>query len=112
MENTLPILTKSYALYKSIVENNNYAEKRWRYSLCATLEKTIVEMIGQLVMAKAAPKQLKAGYLIRASAHQELCSMQLRMCMELEAVNQTKLYQSHAALTEVGRMLGGWLRSC
>lgn len=62
-------------------------------------------------MAKHAPKSHKAAYLIRAQAQLETLRFKLRLYMELKLVNATRLMQLQAQLQEIGRMLGGWLKS-
>lgn len=64
-----------------------------------------------LVMAKSAPKTLKAGYLIKAVAKLEICTLKLRLLLELKLVNETRLFQLQSNLAEIGRMLGGWLKA-
>ena len=64
-----------------------------------------------LVMAKNAPKTLKAGYLIRASSKLEVSTLKLRLVLELGWTNETKIFQLQSKLAEIGRMLGGWLKS-
>ncbi len=70
-----------------------------------------MDLIEQLVMAKNAPKQLKASYLIKALAQQEIALLKLRLYLELKLANETKIFQSQANLQEIGRMTGGWLKS-
>lgn len=86
-------------------------EKRWRYSLGQSTEQSVLDCLGELIMAKNAPKQLKAGYLIRASSHQETAILKLRLGLELKTANETQIFQAQSALQEIGRMLGGWLKS-
>ena len=62
-------------------------------------------------MAKNAPKPLKAGYLIKACAHQETCMLKLRLLLELKLVNETKVFQAQSTVEEIGRQIGGWLKS-
>lgn len=62
-------------------------------------------------MAKDAPKPLKSGYLIRASALLEIVRIKLRLFLEFKLVNETKIFQLHAKTAEIGRMLGGWLKA-
>ena len=62
-------------------------------------------------MAKNAPKPLKATYLIKASSHLEIVILKLRLYLELKIANETKIFQSQAQLADIGRMLGGWLKS-
>lgn len=64
-----------------------------------------------LVMAKSAPKALKAGYLIKGVGKLEICMLKLRLLLELKLVNETKIFQLEPKLQEVGRMLGGWLKA-
>lgn len=85
--------------------------KRWRYGLGVSIESTILDCLAQLIMAKNAPKQLKAAYLIKASSYLEITTLKLRLILEHKLVNETKIFQTQASLAEVGRMLGGWLKS-
>lgn len=62
-------------------------------------------------MAKNAPKQLKSPYLIKAGAHLEISILKFRLFLELKIANETKIFQSQSKLREIGRMLGGWLKS-
>jgi len=107
----LPIINKTYEIYKSIFEINNHLEKRYRYSLGASLENSVLSLLQELVMAKNAPKPLKSAYLIKASSHLEISTLKLRLFLELKLTNETKIFQTQNKLSEIGRMLGGWLKS-
>lgn len=107
----LPIIGKTYEVYKAIIDINNHIEKRWRLSLGISLENTILECLSQLIMAKNAPKALKAGYLIKASSSLEVSVLKLRLFLELHIANETKIFQTQSLLAEIGRMLGGWLKA-
>jgi hypothetical protein len=65
----------------------------------------------ELIMAKNAPKSLKSGYLIKALSKQEIAALKLRLYLELNLANETKIFQAQANLVEIGRMTGGWLNS-
>ena len=62
-------------------------------------------------MAKNAPRPLKAPYLIKALAQQEVATLKLRLYLELKLVNETKIFQAQSVLKDIGRMGGGWLKS-
>lgn len=62
-------------------------------------------------MTKNAPKPLKIGYLIKAGAKLETATLKLRLLLELKLCNETKVFQVQAQLEEIGRMLGGWMKS-
>ena len=108
---TLPIINQTYEVYKMIVEINDHSVKRWRYSLGLGLENSILDMLSEIIMAKNAPQALKAGYLIKASAKLEISTLKLRLFLELKIANETKIFQAQAKIREIGRMLGGWIRS-
>lgn len=108
---SLPVILKTYNTYKAIFDINNHLDKRHRYSLGNSLEITILAVLENLIMAKNAPKPLKATYLIKAGAQQELAIFKLRLILELKLANETKIFQTQAKLSEIGRMLGGWLKS-
>jgi len=94
-----------------MVSINNILNKRWRYSLGISLENSTLDLLENLSMAKNAPKPLKAGYLIKASAKLEVATLKLRLVLEMKLANETKIFQLQAQLEEIGRMLGGWLKS-
>lgn len=108
---TLPIINRTYEVYKFAVETNGHIEKRFRYSLGESFESSILSLLQELIMAKNAPKPMKSGYLIRASSHLEMAILKLRLLLEFKLANETRIFQTQAKLAEIGRMLGGWLKS-
>jgi len=108
---TLPIINQTYEIYKAAVDIVGHSEKRWRYSLGASLEKSILDLMSELIMAKNAPKPLKSSYLLKASGHLETAMLKLRLFLELKIANETKIFQTQNKLAETGRMLGGWIKS-
>jgi hypothetical protein len=108
----IPIIQKSYDVYKEIVEINDHLEKRWRYSLGHSLEESVLGMLEALIMAKHAPKSLKVSYLLKSIGYLEVSRLKLRLFLELKVVkNETNLFKIQAHNEEIGKMLGGWIRS-
>ncbi len=108
---SLPIINKTYEVYKSLVDINHKLNKRWAFSLGLSTENSLLNLLEQLIMAKNAPKPLKSAYLIKASAHLETVSLKVRLLLELGLVNETRIFQLQGNLAEIGRMMGGWLKS-
>jgi len=108
---TLSIINKTYDLYKAVILITITLDKKWRYSLGASLEESILECLSDLVMAKNAPKSLKTPYLLKASGQAETARLKLRLFLDLKLANETKIFQAQSILEEIGRMLGGWLKS-
>lgn len=100
-----------YALYKAIIDLNNQLQKRWRYSLGLSIENSTLECMEHLIMAKNAPKAFKASYLIKAGAKLESTTLKIRLLLEMNLANETKIFQMQAKIAEIGRMLGGWLKA-
>jgi hypothetical protein len=76
-----------------------------------SLENSIMSLLQDLIMAKNAPKPTKSSYLIRSQSHLEVSTLKLRLFLDLKIANETKIFQSQSKLAEIGRMLGGWLKS-
>jgi hypothetical protein len=108
---SLPIINKTYFLYKFIVETNTKIDKRFRYSLGQSIEQSVLSLMDLLIKAKNAPKPTKNAYLIRASSVLEIITLKMRLLLELKLANETKIFQVQADLSEIGRMLGGWRKS-
>jgi len=106
-----PVINKTYEVYKALVDINHRLNKRWAFSLGLSTENSLLNLLEQLIMAKNAPKPLKSAYLIKASAHLETAGLKVRLLFELELVNETRIFQLQESLAEIGRMLGGWLKS-
>jgi len=111
MDTAFPVINRTYDLYKLVVDTNDHAEKRWRYSLCMSLETSVLACLEACIMARHAPKTMKAPYLIKASAHLETAVLKLRLMLELEIANETRIFQAQAIAADIGRQIGGWLRS-
>lgn len=85
--------------------------KRWRLTLGKSTEESILSLLEYLVMAKNAPKTMKAAYLLKASGILEVLTLKIRLLLELKLVNETCVFQLQSQAQEIGRMLGGWLKS-
>ena len=108
---TLPIINRTYDAYKRIAELADHLPKRQRFSLGTSAEQTVLVCMEHLILAKNAPRPLKAAYLIQASSHLEILTLKLRLLLELELGSATNIFRIQQSLAEVGRMLGGWLKS-
>ncbi len=69
------------------------------------------DVLEQLILAKHAPKAIKATYLINADASAELTALKLRAILELKLSNETNVLKIQAKLSEARRQIGGWRKS-
>ncbi len=107
----LPIIEKTYQVYKQLAAVNTKLEKAQRYSLGVSTEQSVLNLLELLLTAQHASKAHKGVYLLKAQAQLDTLRLKLRLYMELKLTNETKLFQMQAELQETGRMLGGWLKS-
>lgn len=107
----LPVIAKTYEVYKKLIELNQTVEKAYRISVSEPTIKTCQQTLEQLLIAKHAPKAVKEQFLIRANAEAELLTLQIRTILELKLANETNCLKISAKLAESRRMLGGWLKS-
>ena len=94
-----------------IILLNTHCEKPWRFSLGVKLEQMVYDLITGLIMAKNAPKAMKAPYLLKADSQLEVIQLTLRLYVDLDVANKTQIFQINAVTQDIGNMLGGWLRS-
>ncbi|MBD3331173.1 hypothetical protein GF354_06665 [Candidatus Peregrinibacteria bacterium] len=111
MPSSLPVISKTYEIYKFIIEANSTIPRKFRFSLGSSMEKSILELLDNLILSKNAPKTHKSAYLIKYQSLQEILIIKNRLLLELKLVNPTKIFQINAKLNEIGKMIGGWLKS-
>ena len=87
------VINKTYEAYKSIIAINDELAKRWCYSLGLSLENSILDLLENLVVAKNAPKPIKAAYLLKALSRLEIATLKLRLILELKLAHETKIFQ-------------------
>lgn len=107
----LPVIVIAFEVYKKLLELNARLDKKYRYSLGEQTTRSWAATLEQLLLAKHAPKALKASYLLRAQAQAEMTSLHLRAILELNLANETNVLKLQARLSEARRMTGGWLKS-
>ena len=107
----LPVITIAFEIYKKLLELNTKLDRKYRYSLGEQTIKSWTDCTEQLLLAKYAPKPMKASYLLKANALAEMTSLHLRAILELNLANETNVLKIQARLSEARRMTGGWLKS-
>jgi hypothetical protein len=107
----LPVITVAFEIYKKLLELNTKLDRKYRYSLGEQTIKSWTDCTEQMLLAKHAPKPLKASYLLKANSLAEMTSLHLRAILELKLANETNVLKIQARLSEARRMTGGWLKS-
>lgn len=107
----IPIFQKTYDLYKELYSYRNTIPKADRYALWQKCEVTLLDTLESLLLASQLPKKDKSDILEKASLKLNMFRVFVRLCKEVKALDEKKYIALQAKIDEIGRMLGGWIRS-
>ncbi len=85
--------------------------KDTRYTLGNKIGNLFLETIEHVIKASYTSKAEKEIFLKRASVNFDLLKFFLKMAWELQSLDNKKYIRLSEKLDEIGRMLGGWLKS-
>lgn len=111
MQEEIPLFQKIYDLYRSFYEQIDHLPKKSRVILSPKIEEQILELLEPIVRAEKAGTQSKLEYLNEASVNLDFLKILIRLLYELKVINQSKYLHFQTRLQEIGRMLGGWIKS-
>lgn len=107
----LPIFQKSYDLYKAFYGCRDHVAKQDRHTVWQRCENLVLDLIQSIILASQQEKSQKAATLEQASVHLNMLRVLLRLTKDLKVLDSNKYIMLEEQIDEVGRMLGGWLRS-
>ena len=108
----VPIIVSIYQLYGSFHEILITFPKSERYSLgtsCQAEMLTILKLC--LKSASISDSHKKTEYLHEASANLDTLRLLLCLCKDCKCISNQPYQLLDSKLSEIGRMLGGWLKS-
>ena len=107
----VPILKKTIDLYKLYYRYAELFPKKDKHALGAVCEKYIINVIELLLETSYLPKEAKQNVLLKANNRFESLKVFIRILRELNILDQKKYLQLQTLIQEIGRMLGGWMKS-
>ena len=108
----VPIVHTLYQLYKLLHELLLKFPKSQRYSLGTVLQSQLLIAIEAIVTAAGTTSiEAKVRYLRQASAKIDLLRLLVRLAKDCQCITNQAYLDLESKLHEVGRMLGGWLKS-
>lgn len=107
----IPIFKKTYELYKAFYGIRQTVPKQDRYALWQKCENTLLDIIEHILFAGQVPKNQKLSFLEKVSIEINVFRIFIRLSKDIKAIDNKKylLIQEHT--DEIGRMLGGWIKS-
>ncbi|HEY4516408.1 MAG TPA: diversity-generating retroelement protein Avd [Candidatus Paceibacterota bacterium] len=107
----IPILKKSYDLYRTFNEYRRVVPKADRHTIYERSENAILDMVEYILEAGYSKSGDKVAILERASVKLNLLRFFVRLMKETRSIDTKKYTVLQAHIDEIGRMLGGWIRS-
>jgi hypothetical protein len=106
-----PIIQKIYDFYQLFYVQIDHLPKKSRVVLTPKIEKQILKLLELSAKAAAEKPDNKTKYLNEASSCLDLLKIYIRLLYDLKLINQSKNIELQTVLQEIGRMLGGWIKS-
>ena len=107
----IPIFKKSYELYKTLYEIRVRIPKQDRYTLWQKCEDTSIKIIEGILKATSAHKKERLVLLENTSNDLNILRVFIRLSKDTKVIDQAKYEIIQSSIDEIGRMLGGWIRS-
>ncbi len=107
----IPIFKKAYELYKTFYGFRNIIPKQDRYTIWQRCESLILDILESILLASQTPKDEKLPILEKTSMKLNFLRVFVRLMKETKALDNKKYVVLQELIDEIGRMLGGWLRS-
>ena len=107
----IPIIHKTYELYKALHELEKTIPKMERFTVWQRSEVACLDILqGLLGLGYQTPGN-RAESLTRIAPLVDMLRVFLRLSLDVKAINQKKYITLEQAVDEIGRMLGGWMKS-
>ncbi len=105
----IPIFTKLYDFYKNLNQAITSFPKTKRYTLGQKLDNATLEILELLFSVPTSSDRVKI--LQQISIKLDVVKVLLRLGKDSQAINNNNYLSLESTLQEIGRMLGGWIRS-
>lgn len=107
----IPIFKKSYDLYKEFYNLRFSVPKQDRYTLWQKCESLLIDVLEGILFASQQSKSDKLPTLEKTSVKLNFLRVCIRLMKDVKAIDSKKYILIEANLDEIGRMLGGWIKS-
>lgn len=107
----IPIFKKSYDLYKDFYTLRLSVPKQDRYTLWQKCESLLIDVLEGVLFASQQSKLEKLPTLEKTSVKLNFLRVCVRLMKDIKALDTKKYIIIEANLDEIGRMLGGWIKS-
>lgn len=106
-----PIFKKSYDLYKTFYGYRADVPKQDRYTIWQKCETLMLEILEAILLAGQTSKAAKVPILEGASTKLNFLRVFIRLMCDVKAIDNKRYLTLESGVDEIGRMLGGWIKS-
>ncbi len=103
-------MKKTYDLYKLLNDYRNVIPKQHRFTLYSRSEEAILDIMEKFYEA-GYTKLDRQNILDKASARLNMLRLFVRLMKDTKSLDGKKYILLETHIDEIGRMLGGWIRS-
>jgi hypothetical protein len=107
----IPIFKKTYDFFKEVYVFELDFPKKDRYTLGQRCENHLLEVLEGIMIAAQSPRDEKLEILKRVSNKLDLLKVFVRLALDVKSLNDKRYIICLNYLEEIGRMLGGWMKS-
>jgi len=107
----IPIFKKAYELTKKLYELRGTVPKHDRYALWQRCENLVLEILEGILLASQLRKPQKLQPLEQVSVKLNVLRVFIRLAKDLKIMDLKKYGFLEEMIDEIGRMLGGWIKS-
>lgn len=107
----IPIFKKVVELYKTFHLFRAKIPKQDRFTIWQKCENIILDILDCLLLANQVPKDSKLSVLEKMSLKLNILRVFIRIAKEVKTIDNKKYVKLETIIDEVGRMLGGWIKS-
>lgn len=98
-------------MHKNIYQYTKTFPKSDKYNLGNELKIINIQIIELLIEAETVKKDWKSPLLEKASVKVNILKILIRLANDIKILDQKKHLKLQEQLQEIGRMLGGWIKS-
>jgi hypothetical protein len=107
----IPLVYQSYEFYKELNKLRKSVPKTDRYTIWLKCENTTLEILELLLKASYLEPMLRLETAKQTSVYVDKLKILIRLCFETNVISKKCYISLQAKLDEIGRMLGGWIKS-
>jgi len=107
----IPIFKKAYDLYKTLHEYRSSIPKKDKFTIFERCEVILLDVIENILLASSQNPKDKLPTLNHINLKLNVLRVFIRLIKDVKAIDNKKYVNLESMADEIGRMLGGWIRS-